>query len=104
MISALMLAAVLTLAHNSSGVTLQHRKDTLDIDGRIFIGVAVPTQVEIINGDVTHDGLVSTADIIALVQIVLRAKPAPTGDTLLFQIPRDDSTHWLFIPTGGKAR
>jgi len=96
-IAALMLAATLTLAHTNAGVTRQQPKDTLQVDGRTFIGVAVPTQVEIINGDVTHDGQVSTADIIALVQVVLKNQPAPTGDTAAFQIQKD-SVHYLFIP------
>jgi hypothetical protein len=82
---------------------LQHRKDTLLVDGRTFIGVAVPTQVRAVNGDVTHDGMITTADIIALVNTVLRNKPAPTGDTLLFQVKKD-TTHYIFIRTDGKNR
>jgi len=104
MIATLMLAATLTMAHTSSGVTRQQPKDTLDVDGRRFIGVAVPTSVKFVEGDVNYDGRLATSDIIVLVGKVFRDKPFPTsGDTLAFQV-RKDTTDYLFIPTGGRSR
>jgi len=102
-IAALMLAPTLTLAHNRSGVTLQHRKDTLVVDGKTYIGNAIPTEVKHVAGDINHDGNVSTSDIVALVRMVLFAQPAPTGDTLLFYVPKDGKTY-IFLNTRGANR
>lgn len=93
------LAAILTLAPDPLP------RDTFTVDDRVFIGVAIPVYVEFINGDLNHDGVVNSADIIHLVRDVFKAIPLPTtGDTLFYQIPKNDTTNYLFIPTGGLSR
>jgi hypothetical protein len=105
----LLAAAVLTLAHNSQGTTLQHRKDTLADGSRKVVGVAVPTDAFVVPGDLNYDGRRSTADIILLVRNVFNAMPlpsqaGPTIDTVVIPVMYKDSIPYLFIPTGGVNR